>query len=129
MRASDAVIDGEICCLRPDGCSEFRSLLFRREWPYFYAFDLLSLNGRDIRGLPLLERKRRLFAILPRIESRVLYLDHVHERGVDLFRAACEHDLERIVGKWTHGTYQADQRATKDQESRVLADRGPAGVT
>jgi ATP-dependent DNA ligase len=35
------VLDGEICCLDPDGRSNFNALLFRREWPYFYAFDIL----------------------------------------------------------------------------------------
>src|SRR5215218_8749451 len=39
-RVDRAVIDGEICCLEPDGRSNFKKLLFRREWPYFYAFDL-----------------------------------------------------------------------------------------
>ena len=96
VRASDVVLDGEICCLRPDGRSDFKSLLFRREWPYFYAFDLLALNGRDLRSLPLLERKRRLFAIMPRIESRVLYLDHVHERGVDLYSVEESNSRERL---------------------------------
>jgi bifunctional non-homologous end joining protein LigD len=112
VRCSGAVLDGEICCLRPDGRSDFRSLLFRRGWPYFYAFDLIALNGRDLRLLPLLERKRRPFAIMPRVESRVLYLDHIHERGVDLFREACRarsRGHRRQVGG---RTYQADSRGT-----------------
>lgn len=112
VRATDAVLDGEICCLEPDGRSHFRKLLFRREWPYFYAFDLLALNGEDLRGLPLLERKRQLLRILPAVERRVLYLDHIAERGRDLFRVACERDLEGIVAKWAHGTYQTDGRST-----------------
>ncbi len=49
---------------------------------------------------------------MPTIECRVLYLDHVAERGCDLFRVACERDLEGIVGKWTGGMYQADGRNT-----------------
>src|SRR5579871_2451436 len=52
-RTSDAVIDGEIVCLDDDGRSNFHKLLFHREWPYFYAFDLLALNGADFRDLPL----------------------------------------------------------------------------
>jgi bifunctional non-homologous end joining protein LigD len=64
------------------------------------------IDGADLRGLPLLERKRRLLAIMPAVECRALYLDHVAERGRDLFRVACERDLEGIVGKWAHGTYQ-----------------------
>ena len=41
-----------------------------------------------------------------------MYLDHIEHRGRDLFRAACEHDLEGIVAKWAHGTYRTDGRAT-----------------
>jgi hypothetical protein len=46
IRARRAVLDGEIVCLRPDGLSDFYSLMFRRGSPYFYAFDLLELDGR-----------------------------------------------------------------------------------
>jgi bifunctional non-homologous end joining protein LigD len=112
VRTHSAVLDGEICCLEPDGRSHFRKLLFRREWPYFYAFDLLSVNGQDVRALPLLARKRQLRHIMPRIDSRLLYLDHVVERGRDLYRVTCERDLEGIVAKFAHGIYQTDGRTT-----------------
>jgi bifunctional non-homologous end joining protein LigD len=108
VRANDAVIDGEICCLDGDGRSNFKKLLFRREWPYFYSFDLLSLNGRDLRDLPLLERKRRLVSVLPKIESRILYLDHIMNRGIELYDEVCRRDLEGVVAKWSRGTYQCD---------------------
>jgi bifunctional non-homologous end joining protein LigD len=112
IRAVRAVLDGEICCLDPDGRSNFRNLLFRREWPHFVAFDLLALERRDLRALPLAERKRRLSAVMPKVDGRVLPMEHVQARGVDLFRAACEHDLEGIVGKWLPGCYSRDARAT-----------------
>lgn len=112
VRAMECVLDGEICCLNRDGRSDFNKLLFRREWPYFYAFDVLSIEGEDLRGLPPLERKRRLVQILPTIESRLLYLDHLDERGCDFFRVACFRDLEGIVAKWARGTYQTDGRST-----------------
>jgi ATP-dependent DNA ligase len=57
---------------------------------------------------PLSDRKRRLRAVMPRIHTRLLFLD----RGRDLFRVACKRDVEDIVGKWAHGTYQADARCT-----------------
>ena len=60
VKAHDAVIDGEIVCLDARGRSNFKSLLFRREWPYFYAFDLLAVDGEDLREWPLVERKRWL---------------------------------------------------------------------
>jgi ATP-dependent DNA ligase len=46
VRASDAIFDGEMCCLDPDGRSNSTILLFRREWPYFYAFDGLKGGPR-----------------------------------------------------------------------------------
>jgi hypothetical protein len=67
----------------------------RGELTDVYGVNRVDFPIRD--RLPLLERKRRLFAIMPKIESRVLYLNHVHERAVDLFRAACERNLEGIV--------------------------------
>lgn len=128
LRARSAVLDGEICCLEPDGRTNFNKLLFRREWPHFYAFDVLAIDGRDIRDLPLLERKARLVEIMPAVGSRLLYLDGLAERGYDLFRVACERDLEGIVAKWGPGTYRTDGRATswlkiKNPEYSQIRDR------
>src|SRR4051812_38427324 len=111
-RCSSVVLDGEICCLDSDGRSNFYRLMFRRSSPYFYAFDVLAIDGEDLTGLPLLERKRRLRAIVPRSRSRLLHVDAIAERGTDLFRLACRRDLEGIVAKWAHGTYQCDGRRT-----------------
>ena len=112
VRAYSAVLDGEIVCLGPDGCSCFRDLLFRREWPYFLAFDVLSIDREDLRTLRLVERKRRLARIMPRIESRLMLLEPIRERGTRPYELACECDLEGIVAKWARGTYQCDGRAT-----------------
>ena len=54
---------------------------------------MLSSEGEDLTALPLLERKRRLLAMMPAVECRLLYLDHLEAHGVDLFRVACERDL------------------------------------
>ena len=62
--------------------------------------------------MPLLERKRRLRAVVPRTHSRLLYVDPIADRGTDLFRLACRRDLEGVVAKWSNGTYQCDGRAT-----------------
>jgi bifunctional non-homologous end joining protein LigD len=102
------VLDGEVCCLEPDGRTNFYRLMFRRDRPFFYAFDVVAIDGEDLTKLPLLERKRRLRAIVPRSRSRLLYVDAIAERGTDLFRLGCRRDLEGIVAKWAHGTYQCD---------------------
>src|SRR5262249_51004812 len=108
VRSMDTILDGEIVCLAPDGRSLFHHLLFRRGWPYFVAFDALQIDGEDLRAYPLIERKRRLRAIMPRIDSRVMYLPHVERRGINLFQAVCERDLEGIVAKWSRGPYHSD---------------------
>ena len=71
VRAFSCVLDGEVCCLNPDGHTNFKRLLFRREWPFFYSFDVLSIDGEDLTGSPLLERKRRLRRVMPAIETRI----------------------------------------------------------
>jgi bifunctional non-homologous end joining protein LigD len=112
LRCHSAVLDGEVCCLESDGRTNFYRLMFRRDRPFFYAFDALAIDGKDLTSLPLLERKRRLRAIIPRSDSRLLYVDAISERGTDLFRLACRRDLEGVVAKWAHGTYQCDGRGT-----------------
>ena len=88
--------------------SNFTSLLFRREWPNFYAFDLLAVDGEDLREWPLVERKRRLRRLIPSVRTRPLYVDHLEARGRDFFEVACARDLEGIVGKLASGRYHAD---------------------
>jgi hypothetical protein len=111
VRCKSAVLDGEICCVDPDGRTNSNRLLFYRDWPFLYAFDVLVLNGRDMRSLPLTERKRRLAGIMPTVASRVLFLDSIAKRGLHLFRIACERDRGdcREVGA---GTYQSDGTRT-----------------
>src|SRR5438034_2423450 len=53
LKAKNAILDGEIVCLDENGCSQFKNLLFRRGTARFCAFDLLWLNGRDLRSLKL----------------------------------------------------------------------------
>jgi bifunctional non-homologous end joining protein LigD len=112
VKARHAILDGEVVCLKPDGRSDFHALLFRRDWPYFFAFDVLSLDGRDLRGEPLLSRKRELRRLMPRHESRLRYVDHIRERGRDLFDLACTHDTEGVVAKWSRGRYCTDGATT-----------------
>ena len=112
VRANDAILDGEIVCLDADGRANFKNLLFRREWPYFLAFDILALERTDLCPLPLLERKRHLTRVVPTIDCRLRLVEHVRGRGIDLFNAASVMDLEGVVGKWASGSYLADPRLT-----------------
>jgi bifunctional non-homologous end joining protein LigD len=70
-KAECAVLDGEIVCLDQNGVSQFSDLLFHRGEPRFCAFDLLSLNGEDLRYLPLTDRKHRLKGIVPQFGQRL----------------------------------------------------------
>jgi bifunctional non-homologous end joining protein LigD len=101
----EAVLDGEIVCLDRNGCPQFDSLFYRRGEPHFYAFDVPYLDGRDLRQVPLIERKRSLRGIVPPSDSRLLYVRDFEGCGVDLFQEVCRHDLEGIVAKWKHGAY------------------------
>jgi bifunctional non-homologous end joining protein LigD len=64
LKVKNAVIDGELVCLDSEGRSIFNELLLRKGCPIFYAFDLLYLNGRDLRQLPLIKRKEKLRALI-----------------------------------------------------------------
>ena len=99
MRVENVVLDGEIACLDDTGWPNFRDLLFRQREAVFFAFDLLFLNGEDLRRLPLVERKARLRRLLRRKRSRVLYVDHIDNHGQLFFEKVLRFDLERIVAK------------------------------
>jgi bifunctional non-homologous end joining protein LigD len=64
-----------------------------------YIFDLLWLDGNDLRERPLIERKRLLRSIVPEQSGCLLYADHIEQHGVELFRLACDRDLEGVVAK------------------------------
>ena len=77
IKVKSAVLDGEIACVDGAGRPMFRDLLFRKRKCIFVAFDLLFLNGRDLRPMPLLERKAQeadpeeaLTAVIPRSRRR-----------------------------------------------------------
>src|SRR5262249_17985691 len=77
-------------------------LMRRRAPQLYYAFDLLWFDGRDLRHLPLIERKRLLRGL---VSPPVLYVDNFEARGMDLFQAACGNDLEGVVAKLAAGRY------------------------
>src|SRR5262249_17847122 len=81
LRVENAVLDGEIACVDDLGRSVFNDLLLQRRECVFFAFDMLFLNGEDLRELPLIERKARLKRLLRRKRSPALYVDHIEAHG------------------------------------------------
>jgi bifunctional non-homologous end joining protein LigD len=104
----EAILAGEIVCLDAEGRPQFYELLRRRgrhSPAVFYAFDLLGLDGQDLRARPLIERKRLLREIVPQQSSALLYASHIDGQGCEFYRLTCEQDLEGIVAKRKHGAY------------------------
>jgi bifunctional non-homologous end joining protein LigD len=112
-KVRDAVLDGEIVCLDQEGKPRFDWLLHRRHPAAFVAFDLVWLNGKDYRQIHLLERKAALRKLVRSNSPVVLYADFMIERGLALFRAACDRDLEGIIAKKKDEPYSASVRWVK----------------
>jgi bifunctional non-homologous end joining protein LigD len=112
LNVRNAILDGEIVCLDEYGHTRFIDLVKRDNAPVYYAFDLLWLDDEDLRGLELVERKRRLRAIVPPRGSRVLYVEHVTNLGEQLFASVCQQDVEGVIGKWARARYATDGSKT-----------------
>ena len=107
LPVQNAILDGEVVCLNSNGVSQFNELMSRTGKPVFYAFDLLWLNGDDLRSLPLIERKRRLHELVQRGRcDAIIYAQHIEDRGIGLFEEICSRDLEGIVAKRKLGIYK-----------------------
>jgi bifunctional non-homologous end joining protein LigD len=101
-RIRQFVIDGEAVVLGVDGVSDFEALHSRQhdDEVQLYAFDILALDGEDLRGLPLSLRKTNLARLLARRPDGVFVAPYeTGEIGPDLFRAACNMGLEGMVSK------------------------------
>ena len=106
LRAENAILDGEIVCLDANGYSQFKELLYRRGRAVFFAFDLVWLDGVDLRQVPLIERKKKLLKLIERSRcSEILYAQHIECNGKLLFEEVCERNLEGMVAKRRMGAY------------------------
>jgi bifunctional non-homologous end joining protein LigD len=105
------LLDGEVVVLGDDGVSDFQRLQNSMEAGrdvgcVYFAFDALFLNGFDLRGLPLAERKLLLKDALGQLDNpRVRLGDHVVGDGPAFFARACQHGLEGIVCKRADSRY------------------------
>ena len=109
-RHKQFVIDGEAVVLGVDGISDFNALHSGKhnDEVQLYAFDILALNGDDLRYLPLSMRKAHLERLLARRPDGIFISSFEQgEIGPDLFRAACNMGLEGLVSKRRDRPYQS----------------------
>jgi ATP-dependent DNA ligase len=108
-RTTSFVIDGEAVLLGVDGISDFNGLHSRRhdDEVQLYAFDILALEGEDLRKLPLHLRKTNLARLLARRPEGIFVSDFEQgEIGPDLFRQACKFGLAGLVSKRRESVYR-----------------------
>ncbi|MEA2364273.1 MAG: bifunctional non-ous end joining protein LigD [Thermoleophilaceae bacterium] len=114
----DFVVDGEVVAFDRRGITSFQRLQRRgreRVPVFLYLFDLLRLDGRDMRELPLRKRKAELRRAL-RFEGPVRYTPHRNERGEEMFEEACRKGLEGVIAKRADSPY----RSTRSSDWRKL---------
>lgn len=103
LDADEALIDGELVVLDAGGISRFgllqKAIRGQSEDIVMMAFDVLQVDGEDLRGQSLSERKRRLRSLLRNAEPALRYADHQRGDGVAVRREACRLGLEGIVSK------------------------------
>ncbi len=121
---SSFVLDGEVVVVEESGHPSFQRLQKRGQIggaleaekaavenpATLFSFDLIAFLGYDLRPLPLLDRKRLLEAMLPKV-GVIRYTDHVEERGVDLHGAVAALGLEGIMAKRAAGPYRNGRHA------------------
>jgi bifunctional non-homologous end joining protein LigD len=108
-----AILDGEIVVINEEGLSDFGALQnWRSEADgelFYYVFDILWLNGKDITGLPLKERREILKAVIP--ENDIIRVsDQFETSGIDFYAAAKQMKLEGMIAKRIDSTYQPGAR-------------------
>jgi bifunctional non-homologous end joining protein LigD len=109
-----AVFDGEIVALNEKGMADFQTLQNTDREPtniVYVIFDLLYLDGRDLRPLPLSQRKQILADLLRDPPPRIMYSDHIEKQGKAFFRTAQETGLEGIIAKDMASIYEPGARS------------------
>jgi bifunctional non-homologous end joining protein LigD len=115
LPVGNAYLDGELCGVRPDGTTSFSMIQAASDSGnanalVFFLFDLLFLNGEDLIGLPLSERKGRLATALSGIGPPLQYSDYQVGRGPTFYAEACRLGLEGIVSKRADASYVPGNR-------------------
>jgi ATP-dependent DNA ligase len=116
MRAlpfTSVTLDGEVVVCGADGVSQFdrmRAVFSRQGSPeaFLYAFDLLELDGRDLRNEPWARRRTELAQLLVGADAGIRLCEHIADAdGAVVFRAACNMGLEGIVAKRRDSRYRS----------------------
>jgi bifunctional non-homologous end joining protein LigD len=108
LPADSAVIDGEAVAFRPDGHSDFAALRTKAgsARACLVAFDLLILNGADLRQRPLEERRDELSRLVHGVDN-ILFSEALSAEGALVFAKACKLGLEGIVSKRAGSRYRS----------------------
>lgn len=124
VKHEDFIVDGELVIQDQNGKPIFQELLKRSTLTskheiamlaealpaVYFAFDLLSLDGKDLRELPVRDRKKLLFQLMPK-DGRLRALDHVEGMGTALLEACRQKGLEGVVGKKATAPYRGGRGA------------------
>jgi bifunctional non-homologous end joining protein LigD len=115
LKVREAIIDGEATVLGNNGLPDFQAL--RRELRnkksqrlIYHAFDLLYLDGRDLRRHPLLQRKQALKTLLKTAPPTLGYVDFLEGDGARVFEHACRMGLEGIIAKRVDTPYRSGRQ-------------------
>jgi bifunctional non-homologous end joining protein LigD len=111
IRAKSAIIDGEVIVPQTNGTSDFsilqNELRGKSEKIVMVGFDLLYLDGRDLRKAPLVDRKAVLKKLITK--TAVQFSDSFETDGATMYRHACKVGLEGVVSKQRDSKYQSDR--------------------
>ena len=109
LQVRSFLLDGEAVACDGDGMPVFDRLRYRRQdgRVFLYAFDLLELNGQDLRREPIEIRKRQLATLLRAARVGLQLNKHISEPGDVVFRHACKMGLEGIVSKRKDSPYRS----------------------
>ena len=109
LRAGSCIIDGEAVCCGDDGMPSFDRIRYRRhdESVFLYAFDLIELNGDDLRREPFDTRRATLASLLRRAAPGLHLNEHIEADGPTVFARACKMGLEGIVSKRKDSHYRS----------------------
>jgi bifunctional non-homologous end joining protein LigD len=109
LRSRSCIIDGEAVACDDSGVTSFNRVRYRNhdESIFLYAFDLIELNGDDLRRDPLERRRATLAVMLAKAGHGILFNEHMEGDGETIFRHACKLGLEGIVSKRKDSPYRS----------------------